>query len=65
MTNVTLLDKARRGRANAIASLNSGQTRSDNVVSIFDSAFDAPRRSNVIEFRSTRHNMTAPRRLAA
>jgi hypothetical protein len=65
MTNVTLLDKARRGRANAIASLNSGQMRSDNVVSIFDSAFDTPKRSNVIEFRSTRQNMTAPRRLAA
>lgn len=72
MTNVTLLDKARRGREAAIASLNGNQTRGDNVVSIFESAIDAPRSrseaptpTNVVEFRSTRTAMAAPRRLAA
>lgn len=72
MTNVTLLDKARRGRVTAIASLGGDQNRSDNVVSIFDSAFDAPRSrsetpapTNVVEFRSHRTATATPGRLAA
>ncbi len=72
MTNVTLLEKARRGRATAIASLNSGQKRSGEVVSIFDSAFErshnhavVPVRTHVIEFRSTRSAVAAERGLAA
>lgn len=65
MTNVTLLDKARRGRVNAIASLNGGQTRTGNVVSIFDNAFEAPAPASTIEFRSHRSEPVIARRRAA
>ena len=52
MSNVTLLDKARRGRVNAIASLNGGQNRTGNVISIFDDAFDAPAPKNTSGLRA-------------
>jgi len=60
MTTVTLLERARQGRRNAIASLATREHRTNNVVSIFDYAFEeAPARtpatgSNVIAFRSAR-----------
>lgn len=60
MATVTLLAKARQGRLAALASLQTRDARTDNVVSIFDFAFDdqphaAPTaRSNVIAFRSRR-----------
>jgi hypothetical protein len=62
MAIVTMLHKARQGRRNALASLATREKRSDNVVSIFDFAFEetqirasAPATgSNVIAFRSAR-----------
>lgn len=73
MAIVTMLDKARLGRRNALASLATREQRNHNVVSIFDFAFDeepanAPAQgTNVIAFRSARHapaQLPAPRRAA-
>jgi len=61
MAIVTMLDKARQGRRNALASLATREQRNHNVGSIFDFAFDeAPASTpvhgtNVIAFRSARH----------
>ena len=66
MGTVTYLEKARQGRRNALASLGTPKQHTDNVVSIFDSAFDepveatAPVASNVIAFRSARRALPAP-----
>jgi len=60
MATVTLLEKARQGRRNALASLANRSANTDNnVVSLFDFAFeDKPRSArattNVIAFRSRR-----------
>lgn len=61
MATITMLDKARQGRRTALASLDTRHDRTDNVVSIFDFAFDdlpvretAAKPSNVIAFRSHR-----------
>ncbi|SMH48076.1 hypothetical protein [Maritimibacter sp. HL-12] len=60
MATVTMLEKARQGRRNAVASLATREQRSRNVPSIFDCAFDeaptnAPTQgTNVIAFRSAR-----------
>lgn len=72
MITLTLLEKARRGRRNAIASLANRRDRTSNVVSIFDYAFEeretrtSTAGSNVIAFRSARSRFAAePKRLAA
>ncbi len=77
MTTITLLEQARLGRRNALASLGSHKKHANNVVSIFDYAFDdiddspaqpQPAPSNVIAFRSARAALPAPNpteRLAA
>jgi len=60
MGTVTYLEKARQGRRNALASLGSHKKHTDNVVSIFDYAFEEPVEAapspatNVIAFRSRR-----------
>lgn len=65
MGTVTLLEKARAGRRNAIASLGTRTDRTDTVMSIFDSAFDEPQvqlptaAPNVIAFRSSRTTVPA------
>jgi len=74
MAIVTMLDKARQGRRNALASLATREKRTQNVVSIFDFAFEeepasAPAQgTNVIAFRSARRGapalLPAPRRAA-
>ena len=66
MGTVTYLEKARQGRRNALASLGTHKKQTDNVVSIFDYAFEAAAErepvpaSNVIAFRSTRRALPAP-----
>ncbi|GGD37454.1 hypothetical protein [Sinisalibacter lacisalsi] len=72
MATITLLEKARQGRRNAIASLATRQQRNDTMTSIFDFVFDeAPAQptgpaqgSNVIAFRSARRAAApAPRHI--
>jgi len=72
MATITLLEKARQRRLNALAArgMQPAQRHEDNVVSIFDFAFDeaparaAGGRSNVIAFRS-RNRSSAPLQIAA
>lgn len=52
----TLLEKARQGRRDALASLSSGVRAryEDRSHSIFDDAFDGSARANIVAFRSSR-----------
>ena len=80
MATITLLETARQRRLNALASLGTPrQDRyDDNIVSIFDFAFDEPAEaskpiaaSNVVAFRPVRPHIVAatetatPDRIAA
>jgi hypothetical protein len=74
MATITLLAKARQRRLNAIASLGtrSHSRYEDNIVSIFDYAFDdraeetkLVAKDNVVAFRSTRTHLVAANDTAA
>lgn len=68
MATITLLEKARQRRLNALGSLaTTNRSRyNDSIVSIFDNAFDETAtetrlsaRNNVVAFRSTRTHFAA------
>jgi len=80
MATISLLEKARQRRLNALATLGSAKRSryESNLVSIFDTAFDESgeepmlvARNNVIAFRSSRphvaaaNEIEAPTRIAA
>lgn len=74
MATVTLLEKARQRRLNALASLGSAERSRDrhSFISIFDNAFDDRdedtmliAKNNVIAFRSTRKDLVAANDIAA
>lgn len=71
MATVTLLEKARQGRLAALASLKNRHARPENIVSIFDFAFDtqaqdtADTPADAVQFRSSRTHNDTPAVLAA
>ena len=63
MTSTPLLDKARQGRLAALAARATRHAQGDNVVSIFERAFDdrAAARAAVVTFRSQRGRTASAR----